>query len=154
MTSAVLSRATDWYRYTTRLSRIAAHALRMLAPRSDPSDQWPVHACARASELFCKYVLQHRLVQAQVGHQSLELIVLFFELPQSAQLRWAQAAVPLASLVERRIADAQLAADLIDLRAQLHLLEGIGNLLLSDSALLHNMIPFSISEKSCRIFYF
>lgn len=39
-------------------------------------------------------------------------------------------------------------------RAQLHLLEGIGNLLLSESALLHNMIPFSIGEKSCRIFYF
>jgi hypothetical protein len=28
------------------------------------------------------------------------------------------------------------------------------NLLLSESALLNNMIPFSISEKSCRIFYF
>jgi hypothetical protein len=27
-----LSRATDWYRYTTRLSLIAAQALRMLAP--------------------------------------------------------------------------------------------------------------------------
>jgi len=42
-------------------------------------------------------------------------------------------------LVESRIADAHLAADLIDLRTQFRLLEGKCNLLLRKPALLHDM---------------
>jgi hypothetical protein len=35
-----------------------------------------------ASELFLQHVLKHDLVQAQIGHQLLELAVLLFEPPR------------------------------------------------------------------------
>jgi len=49
-------------------------------------------------------ILQHRLIQAEVGHQPFELRVLIFKLSQPPHLRRHQASVFLASVVERRLA--------------------------------------------------
>jgi hypothetical protein len=39
-----------------------------------------------ANELFCQNVLQHRLVQAEIGHELLQLPVLLLELAQPPHL--------------------------------------------------------------------
>jgi hypothetical protein len=58
----------------------------------------------------------------------------------------------LSPLVKSSIADAHLAANLIDPGSRVRLLERKGNLLFRKSALFHGMSPFSIGEISCRIF--
>lgn len=50
------------------------------------SDGQPTACVGMTSEPFCQNILQHDLVQAQVGDQLLELVVLFLKLAQSAQL--------------------------------------------------------------------
>ena len=70
---------------------------------------------AKASDFFCDDGLQHRLVQAQVGHDLLELHVFFPEPAQSSQLGRPDAAVLLFPDVERRLAEAHLAAHLVKL---------------------------------------
>lgn len=40
----------------------------------------PIRGVAKASELLCDHRLQHRLVQAQVGHDLFELAVLYLKL--------------------------------------------------------------------------
>jgi hypothetical protein len=105
-----------------------------------------------AQSFFCDHRLQHRLVQAQLGHDLLELAVLFFELAQPTQLRWPHACVLLAPHIEGRIAYAHLAAHLLDAGAQFRLLERKGNLILSELALLHDMLLARFGPSSCRSF--
>src|SRR5687767_7272992 len=95
----------------------------------------PVPGGTKASNFFCDHCLQHRLVQAQVGHDLLELPVLFLELAQSSQLRRSNAAVLLLPDIKRRLADAHLAAHLVDAGSQLVLLQGKGDLVLGELAL-------------------
>ncbi len=51
------------------------------------------HRPAQASDFFCQHLLQHRLVQAQVRHQALQLLVLLLELAQFSELGWTEAAI-------------------------------------------------------------
>src|SRR5438034_3957363 len=46
----------------------------------------PPGGAARASKFFCQHILQHRLVQAQLRHQSLQPCVLILELTELANL--------------------------------------------------------------------
>jgi hypothetical protein len=78
----------------------------------------PTGVAAQASELFCQDILQHRPIQREIRHKLLQLAVvrplcgLTLELLQPAHLRWHQATVLLATIAERRLPDARLAADL------------------------------------------
>jgi len=60
----------------------------------------------------------------------------------------------LTLLVKSGIADAHLAANLVNSGARLCLLKQKGNLLVRKSAFFHGMSPVSKGEKSCRIFLF
>lgn len=86
-------------------------------------------------------VLQHLLVQAQVGHQLLELPVLLLELTQPAQLGDPHAAEPLLPPVEDGLADAHLAHDVAHGGARLLLPQGEGDLLLGELRLPHGLGP-------------
>lgn len=72
------------------------------------------------------------------------------ELPQATQLGGTETAVFFLPVVERRIADAQFPADLFDADSQLRLLQGKGDLLLSEFASLHDIIPVSHGENHAR----
>lgn len=48
----------------------------------------PSCASVGPSELFCDYLMEHRLVQAQVGHQLFELAIFLFQQSQPFELRW------------------------------------------------------------------
>lgn len=89
---------------------------------------------------FCDHHLHHRPVQAQIGHDLLELAVLFLKLPQPPQLRRAHAALLLAPDVERHIADAHLASNLTDADPQHHWLQRKRDLIFSELTSLHDML--------------
>jgi hypothetical protein len=74
--------------------------------------------------------------------QALEFAVFLLELLELLKLRRAQSRVFLTPLVKRGVADAHLAADLLDLGAQLRLLDRKGNLLFCKPACLHGMPLF------------
>ncbi len=56
------------------------------------------------------HLLQHVLVQRQISYQLLELGVLFFELAQAPQFRYAHAAILLLPAVEGLFADTMFPA--------------------------------------------
>ena len=64
-----------------------------------------------ASALFCQHVLQHRLVEAQIGNQPLQPQIFLFQLPYMLQLRRRNAAVFFTPCIESGIRNAQLATD-------------------------------------------
>lgn len=74
----------------------------------------PAGAAEQASELSRDDILQHRLVQAEIGHQPLELGILFLELAQPLHLRRHQTRVLVAPVVVGRLADPCLPAHLAD----------------------------------------
>src|SRR6218665_270864 len=120
-------------------------ALRWLQPNSRISSGTSSRR-REGPRLFLNNVLQHRLVQAQVGHDLLELAILLFKLAQASKVRRPHAGVLLTPLVERGIADAHLAADLLDADAQLRLLQRVGHLLLGELALPHGMNSWPLLE--------
>ncbi len=61
---------------------------------------------------FCDHRLQHRLVQAQIGHDLLELAVLLLKLAQAAQLGRTDAAVAPLPDIEGRF-NMQLRPDFV-----------------------------------------
>ena len=87
---------------TSRGPRIPAVDLR----RSETSNHRLKHVCEKALSLFCENVLQHRLVERQVGDEPLELRVLFLKLLQPPHLRWTQPAKLLTPVVKRGVRDA------------------------------------------------
>ena len=62
-------------------------------------------------------VLQHLLIERQVGHDPLQPTVIFLELPQSFHLRRHQSAGLLAPIVICRLTDPRLSADIFYRRA-------------------------------------
>jgi hypothetical protein len=84
-----------------------------------------------------EHVLQDRLVEAEVGHQPLQLGILVLELLQPTNFRDAHRAEPLLPPVERLLKHAELAADLRDRLARRLLRQGVGNLLFRETLLLH-----------------
>src|SRR5690606_32675680 len=82
-----------------------------------------------ALPVFSDGLLQDVLVEREVGDEALEPRVLLFELPQPAQLTHAQVReLPLPD-AERRLADAQLPADIAHRCPALRLADGVGDLL-------------------------
>jgi hypothetical protein len=59
---------------------------------------------------FSNQILQHRDVQCLIGHDALQLPVLFFELLQPFRFAYFQSAVLTAPSVKRRCADPMLPA--------------------------------------------
>lgn len=66
----------------------------------------------RRLQVFLQNVLQHGLVQTQVGNQLFQFAVLFFELPESSEFGKAQSTVFFLPVEIRRLTDAHLSADL------------------------------------------
>ncbi|MDZ5911179.1 hypothetical protein U4L99_24695, partial [Klebsiella pneumoniae] len=67
-----------------------------------PAGLGPIRADAPASVLFCQHILQHGLVEAQIGNQFLQPEILFLRLPHVFQLRRINPAVFLAVTFRRR----------------------------------------------------
>src|SRR2546430_12468852 len=127
------------------------------SPRT-PGFDWPrtwlashplVRVCVPALDFSTHYVLQHHLVQAEIGDQLLELGILLLELPQPPQLRRPQPGKPFLPVEERRLGDAHLATDFLHRRAELLLLQRKGDLFLSEPRPLHDML-LSPPRGSCR----
>jgi hypothetical protein len=94
---------------------------------------------------FCEDVLEHGLVQAEVGHALPELAVLLLELPQLAHPHAVEPPLP---AVDGGLADRELAADLLDRGAGLRLPQGESDLLVSGSGTLHGLGPRAIIASS------
>jgi hypothetical protein len=105
-----------------------------------PARDRPSAASKQASYFAADHVLQHRLVQAEIGHQLLQLAVLLLELTKPLHLRRRQPAVLVPPVVERRLADPGLAAHLRYRRALLSLPQDEGDLALAELRLLHRKI--------------
>src|SRR3954471_19867080 len=97
------------YRCVDRGCPTSPQARRSLAPCA-------CRTCATAALLSCgltiflNQILQHRDVQGLIGHDTLQLAVLFFELLQPFRFAYFQSAVLTAPSVKRRCADPMLPA--------------------------------------------
>jgi len=94
----------------------------------DPEAGPTARGVAPASDSFSHDLAQDVLVEREIRQETLELAVLFAQLPQFAQLRRSQAPVLLLPHVEGRFADAELTADVGDCRAALRLPQRVGDL--------------------------
>src|SRR2546423_10416969 len=83
----------------------------------------PACAAGQASELSANGVLQHLLVERQVGYDPLQLAVLILELLQTTHLGRQQTVVLLFPIEVGRLADSSLAADIRHRHAVRSLLE-------------------------------
>src|SRR5690606_5582070 len=102
-----------------------------------------VRVCVPASDFFSNDFGQYVLVERQISNQPLQLRVLLAQLSQLAQLRRPQVRVLLLPDVERRLADAHLAADIGHRRATLRLPQRIGDLLVRVPRALHRPLLLS-----------
>src|SRR4029077_13817951 len=82
------------------------------SPRGFAEGELPPLVWRRASPFFCRDVLQHDVVEHGFGEKLLQLCVLGLENLQPAGIRYLQPTVPRLPLVERRAANAVLAADI------------------------------------------
>lgn len=96
-------------------------------------------------KVFFEHLLQHVLVERQVGHQLFELRVFLLQLPQPAQLGRAQPAKLLLPVIKGRLADAHLPADFGDRGSGLGLLEGEDHLGLGILGSFHGTISLRLS---------
>jgi hypothetical protein len=87
--------------------------------------------------LYPQNALERVHIQVGLGQQPLELGVLGFELARALGFSDLHAAELGAPLVKRRIAEATVAAQLLDWHTGLDLLEEPDDLFLGESALLH-----------------
>ena len=92
---------------------------------------------------------QHRDASASAVRRT-RCAAWFLKLAQSSKLRRADAAVLLLPDVERRLADAHLAAHLVDAGAQFVVLQRKGDLILGEFALPHDMLLALSGLQSCR----
>ena len=82
-------------------------------------------------------VLQRRVIELLVGHDALQLRVLRLELLQTPQIRDRHAGIFGFPVVERRIRNAVLAAQIQHLRTGLGFLQNRNDLLFAEPLLLH-----------------
>lgn len=108
----------------------------------------PLAAAGRASKLSADHVLQHCLVERQIGHDLLQLPVLFLELAQPLHLRRHQAGVLATPIVVSRLVEPGLATDLAHRRAFLCLPQDKGDLRLRELRSLYG--PSSYPNHQCR----
>src|SRR6056297_879539 len=104
--------------------------LHALSSRSRPARdaRWP-------SELFFDDILQDLVIQRQISVHLLQAPILGLELLESAQVRRFQPAVLRPPLVERRVTDAQLSANVLHRDTLLGPLQGADDLLFTVLAL-------------------
>ena len=95
-------------------------------------------ALAGSQPLSSEHVLQDRLVEAEVGHQPLQLGTLVIELLQPTNFRDARLAELLVTRVERLLRHAELAADLPNRLTSRLLRQDESDLLFRETLLLHS----------------
>src|SRR5262249_43953603 len=83
-------------------------------PRTGPGGGAPPAAAGPRSPLFLHDLLEHLLVQGQLGDETLEALGLDLQLLETLGVVGLHAAVLSAPAVERLLADGQLLADLAD----------------------------------------
>jgi len=108
----------------------------------------PAPVAAPASPFFSKRLLEDRLVQAQIRHQSLQLAILLAQLPKLPQLCNAESAKVFSLTEERGLTDAQLSADLLHRRPHLRLPQRHRDLLFAELALAHPSVFSSPDRES------
>ena len=113
--------------HPARLNWANAQARRTSAPKV-VMNHWASSRRRVGLRLFSEGLAQHVLVERQVGHQALQAPVLLLQLPHPAQLAHAQMRELLLPLIERRLADPQLPADIRRRRPALGLPERVGDL--------------------------
>ncbi len=86
-----------------------------------------------------------------MGHQACKFAVLLLQLLELFKLRRPKPGIFLPLLIERRIADTHLAANLLYPRAQLVRQKSKSNLLLCKPTYVEDMASFTLSEKLWRI---
>src|SRR4029077_16051211 len=99
------------------------------------------HDASEASEVFSDQVLERRIVEHLLGEQLLQPAVLVLQSPQSASLRYFQAAELCLPLVEGRPADPMPPAQLLSLAPCFGLLQNPNDLLFRETALAHRRSP-------------
>src|SRR6478735_9212851 len=99
------------------------------------------HDASEASEVFSDQVLERRIVEQLLGQQLLQPAVLVLQSPQSASLRYFQAAELCLPLVEGRPADPMPPAQLLSLGPCFVLLQNPNDLLFRETALAHRRSP-------------
>lgn len=72
-------------------------------PGMHPGDTQPVPVSFEALQLFFYHILQHLLIQTQVGNQLFELGIFFFQLMKTTQLGDAQSAIFLLPVEKSRL---------------------------------------------------
>jgi hypothetical protein len=110
----------------------------------------PFAAAEQASKLSADHVLQHRIVERQIGHDLLDLAILLFELTQPLHLRRHQPGVLRAAIVECCVIDPCLATNLANRRALLRLPHNEGNLRFRGLRSLHAPSRSGGPNQTCR----
>src|SRR5215467_16359628 len=99
---------------------------------------------ARASGVFSQRLRQHVLIEREIGDQALQPRVFVLQLTEPAELAHPQVRVLLLPCVKRRLAHAELPADVPDRGAALDLAQRVGDLLLGEFRALHR-VPSRVS---------
>ena len=99
-----------------------------------------LRATCRLHTFFCEYVLENLLVERGIGDHSLEPAILLLELLEAHGLRGAHTAVLLPPSVERRLADAVLAQQLVHRDTRLRLLQDVNDLGFRKARLPHGQV--------------
>jgi K+-transporting ATPase KdpA subunit len=123
-----------------------------LGKKIEASDTGRVHdrpsdGAPRASELFSEHILQHCLIQAQIGDQLLQPAVLLLELFHLTRLIRLHTNVLLLPSVKGLLADPDLADHLRHWHSQLRLLHHSHDLLHGKPLLLHAKSPFRFCRR-------
>jgi hypothetical protein len=112
--------------------------LSALTPRKSGAGRRPPRVARRPSPLFCEHVLEHPVVEREVGDRGLEPPVLGFERLEAAGLVDIQPAVLGLPAVVSLLRDAVVAAGVGDSLARFDALEDVDDLLLAEPGLAHN----------------
>lgn len=114
-----------------------------------PAGNAPLGASEPASELLFQYLLQHLLIQTQIGHQFLQPLIFILQLPQTPQFRHAQTGKFLLPVVKGGLRNAHLYADFPDAGAGFGLFQRKRNLFFGIKVFFM-VISLSVSRKKDR----
>jgi len=104
----------------------------------------------RGFRAFCDDLLQDVPIEAEVGHQPLQLVVLFPKLPQLPQFVQTKTRILLLPQIEALLADSMFTADLDHCRSCFCLPQYPQNLLFRVSSLAHPRLLLVPSRQSRR----
>ena len=118
---------------------------------SSPTSRWSARGRRRAGfRAFLQHPLQRLFVQAEVGHQLLQLEVFLLQDPQAPHLGHAHALELFRPPVEGLLANPNLPADLVNRRAFLRLSRAQGHLPRGTPGTLHGTILLTFRFRSSR----